>query len=219
MSFIRNQELELFLTWIENNEIPMLISGPKGEIYWCNKSFEDFSGYSNWEIIKTTWEKFSLNDENLEADREMIKQCISGERPNYSIKKQFAPKNEKPIWADVHVCRFPAVGEFKFFLVTIVPIKNGSSAALNLAINSLNSFCEKIESYKTEVVAMEDKIVKRVSEVARPQNETEQIFLSVGRLAFKYPKIAGIIALSMLIMILGNQTFEVIKNVKDFMGF
>lgn len=220
MSFIRNQEIEMFLTWIEYNEVPMLISGSDGDILWCNKAFEDFSGYSNWEIVnKITWEKMSINDENLEADREMIKQCISGEKRNYSIKKQFSPKNDKPIWTDVHVCRFPTMGEFKFFLVTILPFKNGSAAALTMTIEAMNSFCTKIESYKKEVTAMEDKIVTRVAEVSKPQNETEQIFLSFGRLAFKYPKIAAMIGLTMLIMILGNQAFEVIKNLKDFMGF
>lgn len=219
MSFIRNQELELFLTWIENNEVPMLIFGPKGDIYWCNEAFENLSGYSGWEIVnKTTWEKMFLNDDNLEADREMIKQCIAGERINYSIKKQLLPKNEKAMWSDVHVCRFPSVGEFKYFLVTVLPLKNGGAAALTMVIDAMNSFSDKFETYKREVQTMEDKIVTRVSEVARPQNETEQIFLSVGRLAFKYPKIAGIVALSLLVMILGNQTFEVIKNIKTFMG-
>lgn len=219
MTYLENQSLEMFTTWIGYNSVPMLILGRQGEIKWCNQAFESLVGYSNWEIVnKVCWSRISVNDEHLEADKAMINQCLAGDRISYTIKKQLVPKNSKPIWTDVHVCRFPTQGEFNCFLVTIQELKNDTSAAFSMVVETINTFSQKFEEYHKGLSVMEDRIVVRVSDVARPQNETEQIFLSMGRLAFKHPKIAGVIFVTLICMILGNQAFEVIKNVKNLIG-
>jgi len=214
--WLKNQGIDLFITWVENTEVPMIISGSKGEIYWANKSFEEFSGYSYWELCnRLSWEKLSVDDENLEADRQMIAACISGARSNYSIKKQFSPKGEKPVWVDIHVCRFPTNGEFKFFLITVQPLKNGTAAAFSLAIDTINNFSKKLEDYNKEVSGMSQEIVKNIKS---SQSKGEKIGESIGGLAWEYPKIAGIVIAIMMAMLLGNQFMEAVKNVKTLFG-
>lgn len=215
--FLRNQSIELFVTWVENTEIPMIISGPKGEIYWGNKAFEEFSGYTSWELSnRLSWEKLYFNDDNLEADKQLISECITGDRTSYSIKKQFAPKGEKPVWVDIHVCRFPTIGEFKFFLVTVQPLKNGTAAAFSLAIDTINNFSKKLEDYNNGVSNMAEDIVKGVK---THQNKGEEIGKSIGGLAWEYPRITGIVLAIMMAMLLGNQFMEAVKNVKTLFGF
>lgn len=215
--WLRNQNIDLFVTWVENTEVPMIVSGPKGEIYWANKSFEEFSGYTSWELSnRLSWEKLSFNDDNLEADKQLITECISGDRINYSIKKQFSPKGEKPVWVDIHVCRFPMSGEFKFFLITVQPLKNGTAAAFSLAIDTINNFSKKLEDYNKEVSGMSEEIVKGIKS---SQTKGEEIGKSLGGLAWEYPRITGIVLAIMLAMLLGNQFMEAVKNVKTLFGF
>lgn len=215
--FLRNQSIELFVTWVENTEVPMIVSGPKGEIYWGNKAFEEFSGYTSWELSnRLSWEKLSLNDDNLEADKHLISECITGDRTSYSIKKQFAPKGEKPVWVDIHVCRFPTIGEFKFFLVTVQPLKNGTAAAFSLAIDTINNFSKKLEDYNKGVSEMAEDVVKGIK---TSQNKGEEIGKNIGGLAWEYPRIAGVVLAIMMAMLLGNQFMEAVKNVKTLFGF
>lgn len=220
MSWIKNHDLELFITFITHTKVPMLISGANGEIYWANKAFELFSGYSNWEIEnKLKWENLSINDENIEADRHMIHQCILGTATNYSIKKQIIPKNERPAWTDVHVSRFPMTGDFKFFLITIQPLQNGTAPAFSLAIDTINQFSQQTKTLQETLSSMEDRIVDRVGDIAKPVNEVEQIAMGFGRLAYRYPKASFGVLIVFVGMLLGNQFFEALHNLKQLFGF
>lgn len=219
--WLNDQPLDFFTTSFRNVDIPMLISGTKGEIYWVNKAFEDFIGYNSWELTKgsdgkgISWEKLSVNDENLEADKAMLKEAIEGNVSSYSVKKQYIPKNEKSVWVDLHVVRYPLVGPIKYFLVTVLPLKNGTAAAFNLAMTTIKELTEKM----SKVPTMEQNIIEGVSKKMESRTDMENIFLSTGKLVQKYPKVSAAIFLTMLMMLLGNQLAEAIKNTKSLLGW
>jgi PAS domain S-box-containing protein len=224
MSWIDNQPVDFFTNAFIHSEVPMVVCASSGKILWVNRAFEDFIGYNSWELTVgqsgtgITWEKLSLNDENLEADRAMIKQCIDGDLKSYSIKKQYIPKNDKPVWVDMHVVRYPLDGELKYFMITVMPLKNGTAAAFNTAISAIKEFTDKMNAYTAKIPQMEEKIISGVENKIKTQTEIQNIFLNVAKLVEKYPKVSIAVVMTILVMILGNQLVEAIKNMKAIIG-
>lgn len=223
--FLDKQQHDFFTTLLRGSQIPKLVSGANGEIYWVNKAFEDFIGYNSWELTigsngnGLSCDKISVQDDNLAADKAMLKEAIAGNITSYSVKELYIPKNEKPVWVDLHIMRYPISGDVKYFIVEVIPLKNGTAAAFNFAMSTIKDFTEKFNQNNSKVLELESKILDGVVKQMESRTETENIFLSIGKLVQKYPKIAGFIVLTMLLMVLGNQMTEAFKNAKTMLGW
>jgi PAS domain S-box-containing protein len=224
MPWIENQPVDFFTNAFLLSDVPMVVCANSGKILWVNRAFEDFIGYNSWELTVgqsgsgITWDKLSLDDENLDADKAMIAECLAGNIKSYSIKKQYIPKNDKPVWVDMHVIRYPLEGSLKYFMITIIPLKNGTAAAFDLAIKSIKELTEKMHSYSKKVPEMEQTIITGIENKIKSQTEIQNIFLNVARLVEKYPKVSIAVIMTILVMILGNQLVEAIKNMKVIIG-
>jgi PAS domain S-box-containing protein len=223
--WVSKQERDLLELLIRNCDMPILFTGAEGAIFWANAACEEFIGYTSWELTTGTsgkgvgWDRLFVSGENLEADREMSKQCAKGERHKYSIKTQCLPKNEKPIWVELNVLRYPVVGDLQCFIVLINPLKNGNQAAFAMNMERLKEFSEELRKIQERHQQMENNIISGVKNVYAERSETEQIFLSTARLVNRNPKVSGIICLVILIMILGTQLVQAIETTKKLIGW
>lgn len=106
-----------------------LISGPNGEVYWANKKFTDFIGYSLYELTRPTapilWTNFTVQGEDLSSDLEQAEMCMEGKITSYVQRKEYLPKNQSAKFVEVFVRRWPEEGEFKFFVVDVTLLQNG----------------------------------------------------------------------------------------------
>lgn len=217
--WIDQQSPEMFMDWFHRVDVPMLIKGIDGDIYWTNQAFEEFIGYTNWELTgkNMSWKKISVNDDNIEAEINMMQECIDGHQTKCSMKKQYIPKNDKPVWVDLNLCRFPPYGDIKCFLAVVQPLKNGVSASFSAAMDTIKDFTEKMEQQNKGLNLMESNIIEGVSKKLESTSEIEQIFLSTARLVQKYPKISATIIMVILVMILGTQIIQAFKTVKEML--
>lgn len=224
MSWLSDQPVDFFVNSFTYSEVPLVVCGNSGKILWANRAFEEFIGYNSWELTVgpsgagTDLSKLSVNDENQEADRAMLKECIAGNIKSYSVKKQYIPKNEKASWADLHVIRYPLEGDLKYFVTTVIPLKNGTAAAFSLAMNTIKELTDKMNSYSLKVSSMEENIITGVEEKIQSKTEIQNIFLNIAKLVEKYPKVSIAVIITLLTMILGNQLVEAIKNMKTIIG-
>ena len=224
MSWLSNQPIEFFVNSFTYSEVPLVVCGESGKILWANRAFEEFIGYNTWEITTgpsgngLDLSKLSVNDENLEADKAMLKECLAGTIKSYSVKKQYIPKNDKPVWADLHVIRYPLEGNLKYFVTTVIPLKNGTAAAFSLAMNTIKELTDKMNSYTARVSEVESNIINGVDQKIQSKTEIQNIFLNIAKLVEKYPKVSIAVIITLLTMILGNQLVEAIKNMKTIVG-
>lgn len=217
---------ELLKLWIKESPIPMLISSANGEILWSNSAFEEFIGYTHWELVKgphgngKTWFELSVNDESLIADKMMVEECVNGKTNQYSIKKQYIPKNERPVWVEITVIRFPEDlnTALDCFLVIVVPFKNGMLSALNLAMEKNAEIVKEIKKMRDETDAVFVQSLKEVKECITNKTELEIIASAGARLMNKYPKISSFCLVIVLIMILGTSLVDAVKTAKELIG-
>lgn len=220
-----NKCLDIFKVWYKNTEIPLLISGVEGEIFDCNPAFEKFIKYSDYELTigesgkGLSWFQISVDDNNLKADKQLALECVNGDRISYSIKKQYIPKNESPIWVDLNVIRYPAKGPFEFFLVSVIPMKNGSLAAFNLSMDKMSHFTNALIKIDKDFRLIPEVMLDYIKNNTKPLSELEKFGATLGRLANENPKISGLIVLVMSIMLLGNQLVTAIETIKQLIGW
>lgn len=223
--WISNQKKELLELFIIDIEIPVLVSGPTGSVLWANPAFEEFIGYTLWELTTGSngrginWETLTVAGESLEADKEMARQCINGERDRYSVKKQYIPKNDRPVWVDINVVRYPQSGPVECFIIVVVPMKNGTQAAFAMSMDRIKELSDEIRKLQKGYPEMENNIVNGVKDAIEVKTETEQIFVSTARLINRNPKVSAAICLIILIMILGTQLVQAIETTKKLMGW
>lgn len=225
MGWLENENCDAIKHWIKHTSLPKACSAADGEIFWVNEAFEEMIGYSEYELVSgrggkgIRWTDISVDDGNLEADRRMVEEIVSGRRERYFIRKQYLPKNDKPIWVELQVLRYPSNGELKFFLVTANPLKNGSQLAAHIATDALKNVLVSVEEIKTLQNQLAGAIVETVTENLKPKSESEQIASAVARLINAHPKAAGIAALVIISMILGTQLVQAVDAVKRMAGY
>lgn len=223
--WLSKQDKDLIELLVRECDSPILFTSPDWNICWANRAFEDFIGYTSWELTTgvsgkgINWEKLSVTGENLEADKEMARQCAKGERHSYTIKTQCIPKNEKPAWVELNVIRYPVVGDLKCFIAVVSPLKNGNQAAFAMTVEKLKEFSEELRRIQERHHHMENNIINGVKATYAETTETEQIFLSTARLVNKNPKVSAAICLVILIMILGTQLVQAIETAKKLLGW
>lgn len=216
-------DCDVLTHWSKYTEIQLLICTNNGEILWCNPAFEDFIGYTNWELTRgsetgITIDSISVNDEAQKANTEMAFQCVSGTRISYNVTRQLIPKNEKPVWCHINVVRYPLDGEFKFFLVAVSPMKNGSLAAFNLSMEKTATMAAQLEVLENKLSSIPTSVIENMNKLY-PVDQYKvtpltEMMRGLGKLMEKYPKYSIFSLVILLIMILGPQLVKAIETVK-----
>jgi len=214
MTWLKSKDCEMLRLWARKNRVPMLASGQDGKIHWANEAFEELIGYSEYELTigangkGIKWTEISVNDQNLEADVRMTQDLIDGKRDDYSVRKQYQPKNAKPVWVEVHVMRWPTGGDVDCFLVTVIPLKDASQDAAEMATETLRETRAEIAALKALVA---QAITKKIT-------DTEIMAGAIARTINKYPRAAGLVCIVMLVMVLGAQLVQAVEATKRMMG-
>lgn len=209
--------------WVNSTQVIVLISNEKGEFLWCNSAFESFIKYSRWELVGddnhegVKWTDISVDDTNLEADIIMAKECAIGTRKKYLVKKQYVPKGEKPVWVELEVMRYPYEGDFKYFIVTVNPFKNGTLTAFNFSMNRIEALTKELASLKDSMDEVPEVFVKKLDEKER--TKCQKISLLMADFIDSHPKIAFIIFIVLLTSLIGGNTINTFKEIIPLLGF
>lgn len=155
-------ECEAAMLMMEKSPQCYMVSGKNGEIYWTNRAFELWSKYTIGELQHLGWNKLSQADDNLEADEQNLKRCLAGEISYYVVRKKFIPKHDKGEWGDLVVVKYPSEGETEFFICEWIPLKNGTAAAFNLAIESINNLTQSFNQINEYIQTNTEKPNSRI---------------------------------------------------------
>jgi len=141
--------------WLSTIQVPLEVTLPDGDILWCNQAFEEEFGYTLHEIErdKISWHRLTVNIEDTQADVAMCEQLIEGKRRGFTLNKEYRTKDGRIVPINIHVQRYPADGEFEFFLVSAVPSTQMQSALLEEMISMKEMIAKSgkggwFESYK-----------------------------------------------------------------------
>lgn len=173
----------------------------EGKILWASDSFCEYIGYTSFELERITWIRLSVDDANLEADRQAAEEMRQGHRSSYQVEKKYIKKSGEADWGLLHVKRIPASGEFRFAWCSWMPIQKGNALAFAKAIE-----CNK---------AMEAKLDKVLNEIRMnaSRSEEENAVVSVVRVAAKHPRTSLAVA-ALCASVFGlNAVAELIKTI------
>lgn len=124
MDWIEHQPQSLLKHWLQQTRVPLLTSSSDGSVFWCNKAFEEFLGYTISELrdIENCWVKLTVDQHEANHDKQMAESLVKGERFEYSYQKKYVTKTGQTKYTTIHVLRYPLIGDFEFALVSLIPI-------------------------------------------------------------------------------------------------
>lgn len=199
-SWIDEAPLEWLQTWAKHSPTMLLVSTADGKILWANTAFCEWSKYTLSELQRLTWMQLSVQDETLEADLQEA-QKLDAYHPTYTITKQYIPKNEKPVWGQLAVLRYPLTGDIECCLCTWDPLKNGTATAFATAMEGIAGFEKRVEKLATEIAKLTS------------QSEEDKFFLSAVGMVRKHPKFI-VAAMLLVFSIFGlNNVMELMQRV------
>ena len=106
--------------------IPILRVQANGEVADCNEAFEEAFGYPKSQIQSLKWQEITHPDD-LEADLEMVKECLAGTRDRYTMQKRYRKRlggDADWIALTLHVVAIRRRGEFRYFNSFVTPLQN-----------------------------------------------------------------------------------------------
>lgn len=170
-------------------------------------------GYSEYELTVgnggkgISWLTLSVDDDNLLADAKMADELGAGRRDQYTIRKQYRPKNDKPIWVELSVLRYPMEGDLHCCLVIVNPLKNGHQAAAQIASEQMAQVTSKIEELKADMRSYYNA-----------KDDREVAVIALTRLGIRYPKTFIFAVLLFLTLVMGAQFVTAVNGVKEMLG-
>ena len=189
MTWLKAQEKGVLEDWIRHTKAPMLATLPDGEILWVNSAFEDLLGWTSVELVgKLTWTELTDDKEELQADLDLVEEVIAGVRHNYQLQKPYRTKNGAPKRVVIDVVRYPQVGEFGFFLVTVFPVDRGVEFAMG-----------QLSEIRTMLLTL-------IS-----QEPTGLTFAKVSAFSKERPIVAAIVAITLAVLLFGERVYEIAK--------
>lgn len=227
--FVRaNPGLETYL--VEHADSMFLLTGTKGEIYWANRSFLNWIGYSLIEFTRkhnpVTWIQFTVPDENLEADIQQARLCESGELNSYRVRKDYIPKNQHAKLVEINVRRYPETGPFKFFVVEVEPLFNGHERMARTYEKLAGELNKSLKAVRTEQLSIVEFIgsVQKMAEVQEEMVKAQKEMVQEQKLnrssglngAFfwlvDHPKVGIPVGLFFAAILFGDRVLEIIDR-------
>lgn len=93
-----------------------------GRFLWLNQRFCDIVGYSPQEMLARTYQDITHPDD-LDADLELARQVLAGERPSYSMEKRYIRGDGSLVWVNLTVTLVRETsGEPRHFISVVVDI-------------------------------------------------------------------------------------------------
>lgn len=205
MTWLAIQERQVLETTLRHLECCILMSTADGKILWANDSFVDWSGYTLGELQALSWMDLSVRDGSLMADIFESKQ-LDGYQQRYSVRKQYIPKQSKPVWGTLNVLRYPALGDIQYCICTWHPLGDDSKEAYILAT-------EAIHKMSSELQKLSDALSAHVS-----QSLFESTIVSILKLGIKYPKASWVVFVTLVAMVGGNAGFDLLMKVMKILA-
>jgi hypothetical protein len=181
-----------------------IASKPDGRILWANKSFLEWSKYTQHELVSRTWMDISVNDGSLEADLKEI-ESLNEYNTTYSVQKSYLPKNSAPQLGTLYVTKYPATGPIEFCWCRWEPYYNGTAKAFESSLKAQQESTAALTQLSNQIKLMTDKTVE------------EKAFSSVISLAQKYPKLAWVILGIVVTTAIGNNATSMLQKL-GFLG-
>lgn len=214
---IRDDYHKLIEHWIVYGCIPKLISVNDGRIIWCNRSFEEFIGYTLAEFSNGSvkWTDITPDPIELQNDKDMFECVLSGERQDYTMVKSYRPNGRPAVRVKIHVERWPTEGEHvELFLVTVMPLLNGQLLAYETTIREVSELKTETLNLKKEVKSLVDYLTQ-----ATVDSEIIEAIRPVIKIVSRYPRRAMIVAAAVTLLLLGDAGVQTIKRMAQVFGW
>ncbi|HET6933224.1 MAG TPA: PAS domain S-box protein [Candidatus Angelobacter sp.] len=103
----------------ENSAIGVALTDLNGRFIATNPVYQKMLGYTGEELLKLSF--FDITDEQYrEANRELIRNLVTGKRRQFQLEKQYRRKDGKTVWVRNHVSIVPGTERVPRFLMAIV---------------------------------------------------------------------------------------------------
>ncbi|GAL82935.1 phytochrome-like protein cph1 [Sporocytophaga myxococcoides] len=132
-----NEGHEKFKALEENKLFGIVRRSPYGKYISANQTFCQLTEYSLNEITKLTLDVLTYH-EDLDKERVLIDQLISGEISTYKIEKRLITKSGKVIWVEVNAAPYKNLyGKIEYFIIIIENIDQRKNAEYTLKQNEI----------------------------------------------------------------------------------
>lgn len=133
---INNLSLENYIDlFFDESPIPQAIADNTGLLLKVNESFSKLLGYTILELVKKNFQSITHPDD-LDADLEMYRGCLTGDFDGYSMVKRYLNKSGYLIWAKIDV-RLVKDNERSFFIIWVTPLPNSGRFKIEATSNNL----------------------------------------------------------------------------------
>lgn len=192
MTFIHTLPADVLSTLVRYSGVMWLITGPTGNILDASPEFLRWIGYTHEELTKTTWMHISVNEdlgEPTASDMDSVNRLTPYD-PFFLVRKQYVPKNEKPVWGELTITRYPMVGEkIEYCFCTWTPVKSGSTQAVAIAMEHCTLMIGRMQSLENEVAKLtiqteEDRFIQSSLHLARKHPKVISAFLAFALSVF-----------------------------------
>jgi PAS domain S-box-containing protein len=210
VDFLGEKTVQVLTTWAKECHLCLMVAtadGGEGSLPWVNRAFENWTGYTRYELNKIGWKQLSVNDEDLQADIKAVEECVQGKRTSYTIRKRYIPKNESPQWGELSVVRYPEHGPVEYFLCVWIPLANQTSQAFSMAIANIEASTRAREMTNEEL-----KALRREIEHANELTAAQKLMLGIVDMAWAHPKAAWAVIFLLASLIVSANILDIIKS-------
>lgn len=143
-----------FRSAFENAPIGVAIVGPEGRFLQVNRSLCEMLGYSEKELLSTTFRKITY-PEDVDVSMAYVRRVMEGEIDSYSLEKRYVGADGGPVWVSLSVSLVRDAGGNPLYFVDQIQDITGRKLA-------------------------EKQLAHRAEELARANSELEQFAYSVS---------------------------------------
>ena len=168
---------ELFRKIFDTSPIGMALIGPTFNFREVNRSFCDFTGYSEQELLNLTFGEITHPD-YFSQEIDAIRKLAAGELQVYKAEKRYIRQDKKAIWGKAHIT--PILGNnrnLRYFLAMVIDINDSKMAdeeivRINKELKESNAQKDKffsiiahdLKSPFNSIVGFSDLLVEQIKE-------------------------------------------------------